>query len=132
VREKEFITKVHKKLPKEIYRWKINDAYHGGVADTFYSGPKDHCFVEYKYKDTLPIKDSSFIKIDLSVQQRIWLKLQANHNIHTYVVLGSRDQVYVTQDFDKEKITVKEFNQQAVPFTDYILQLTNLCLGETK
>ena len=49
MREKEFINKIHKKLPKEIYKWKINDPYHGGVPDTFYSGPKGFAFFEYKY-----------------------------------------------------------------------------------
>ena len=132
VREKEFINKVHKNLSKEIYRWKINDPYHGGVPDAFYSGPKDHCFIEYKYKESLPVKETSFIKIELSTQQRIWLKRQAENNINVYAVLGSGDLVYVTQDFEKEKITVKEFKQQAVSFTDYITQLTNLCLGNEK
>ena len=49
MQERHFINKVHKKLPPSIYKWKINDAYHGGVPDCFYSGNAGLCFVEYKY-----------------------------------------------------------------------------------
>lgn len=130
VQEKEFINKVHKHLPKEIYRWKINDPYHGGVADTFYSGRANHCFIEYKYKDTLPTKPTSKIKMNLSAQQRIWLTERANHNIFTYAVLGSGNQVYVTEDFTITELTVKQFNDEAIPFKMYIESLTNFCLGK--
>ena len=65
MREKEFINKIHKKLPKEIYKWKINDPYHGGVPDTFYSGPKGFAFFEYKYVQKLPKRNTSKIKVDL-------------------------------------------------------------------
>ena len=54
MQERQFITKIHKKLPISIYKWKINDSYHGGVPDCFYSGPAGHCFVEYKFKKELP------------------------------------------------------------------------------
>ena len=63
MREKEFINKIHKKLPKEIYKWKINDPYHGGVPDTFYSGPKGFAFFEYKYIQKLPKRKTSKIKV---------------------------------------------------------------------
>ena len=130
MQEKEFINKVHNHLPKEIYRWKINDPYHGGVADTFYSGRTNHCFIEYKYKDTLPSKPTSKIKINLSAQQRIWLSKQAEHNIFTYAVFASGDLVYVTEDFTIEHITLKEFNKNSIPFKTYIEVLTKFCLGD--
>lgn len=131
MREKEFINKVHKALPSIIYKWKINDPYHGGVADTFYSGPKGHCFIEYKYIDQLPIKSTSKIKFNLSAQQRIWLTERAEHNLFTYAVLGSGALVYVSEDFTIEHLTVEEFNKGAIPFTTYIEVLTKFCLGET-
>ena len=56
MQERHFINKIHKKLPSTIYKWKINDAYHGGVPDCFYSGTGGLCFVEYKYKKELPKK----------------------------------------------------------------------------
>lgn len=130
MQEKEFINKVHKHLSKEIYRWKINDPYHGGVPDTYYSGPNNHCWIEYKYKDKLPLKKTSKIKINLSQQQRLWLMRQAEHDVYTYVVFGSGDLVYVTEDFKLKEITLKEFNKNAVAFKDFIQALTKHCLGD--
>jgi len=132
VKEKEFINKVHKKLPKEVYRWKINDPYHGGVSDTYYSGPNNNCWIEYKYKENLPVKLNSKIKINLSEQQRIWLTRQKEHNVFTYTVFASGDLVYVIEDFTIKEITLKEFNKKAVAFKDFIQALTKHCLGDTK
>ena len=129
VREKDFITKVHKHLPKYIYSWKINDPYHGGVPDAFYSGQSKHCFIEYKYVQTLPKKDTSNISINLSAQQRACLQKHLNHKIPAFVVVGSEDLVYVTQNFTLEKITVKEFTNNAVSFVQYIDNLVGFCLG---
>ena len=56
MQERHFINKIHKRLSSDIYKWKINDAYHGGVPDVFYSGPGGHCFVENKYKKELAAK----------------------------------------------------------------------------
>ena len=128
VREKEFINKVHKHLPKEVYRWKINDPYHGGVPDAFYSGQANSCFVEYKYTESLPKKESSYIKLNLSEQQRNWLKLQTKNNLFVYVVFACLNQVYVIEDFDLKKFTVKEFNERSYTFKNYIEALSSFCL----
>tara|TARA_R110001592_G_scaffold125448_3_gene335506 strand:- start:604 stop:1005 length:402 start_codon:yes stop_codon:yes gene_type:complete len=130
MREKEFINKVHKALPSSIYKWKINDPYHGGVPDTFYAGPNGHCFIEYKYIDQLPAKNTSKVKFNLSPQQRIWLTEQAVNNLFTYAVLASGDQVYVTEDFTIKDLTVKKFNEGSIPFKIYIEVLTKFCLGD--
>lgn len=133
VKEKEFINKVHRKLPKEVYRWKINDPYHGGVSDTYYSGPANHCWVEYKYKENLPAKLNSKIKINLSEQQRIWLTRQKQHGVFTYAIFASGDLVYVIEDFTLTHITVATFMKNAIPFKDFIEALTKFCLiGDKK
>ena len=67
MQERHFINKVHKKLPSSIYKWKINDAYHGGVPDCFYSGNGGLCFVEYKYKKELPKRDGTSICFNLNL-----------------------------------------------------------------
>ena len=67
--ERQLINRVHRVLSCKIYRWKINDTYHGGVADTYYSGPAGNCFVEYKYTYTAPKKQTSicsFLSYDFS------------------------------------------------------------------
>ncbi len=129
MREKDFIAKVHKHLPKYIYSWKINDPYHGGVPDAFYSGKYQHCFIEYKYLEVLPKKDNSFVKIKLSAQQKACLRLHAKNNINAYVVIASGDLVYITENFDLEKITLKEFTNGSISFVQYIDNLTTFCLG---
>ena len=130
MREKDFINKVHKALPSTIYKWKINDPYHAGVADTFYSGAQGHCFIEYKYTEELPLKNTSKIKFNLSAQQRIWLTQQSTNNIFTYAVLASGALVYVTEDFTLESLTLEQFKKDAIPFTTFIEGLTNFCIGE--
>ena len=125
------VRKILRKLPKEVYRWKINDPYHGGVSDTYYSGPNNHCWIEYKYKENLPAKLNSKIKINLSEQQRIWLARQQEHGVFTYAVFGSGDQVYVTEDFTLTHITVGTFIKEAIPFKIFVETLTKFCLGET-
>ena len=128
VKEKDFINKVHKKLPKEIYRWKINDPYHGGVPDTFYSGPKGFAFIEYKYKQKLPARGSSKITVDLSKQQRLWLQQQYDYNMPVYYVLGSPDHVLVSQNFQKEFFTLNEYLKHAGTFDQFIDKLIDICL----
>ena len=129
VREKEFINKVHKHLPKTIYRWKINDPYHGGVPDTFYSGRNDHCFIEYKYTEKIPARQTSKLKFNLSPQQRIWLNLQLSNNIKCYACLAIKNQVYVTQDFNLEYKTLEEFNDQSITFDSFIEFITDITIG---
>ncbi len=132
VQEKDFITKVHKHLPKYINAWKINDPYHGGVPDAFYSGKYQHCFIEYKYIKKLPKKENSKILINLSEQQRVCLQKHLDHNINAFVVVGSKDLIYTTQDFFQKEITLKEFINKSISFKLYINHLTSFCLGGAK
>jgi len=128
VREKEFINKVHKHLPTAIYRWKINDPYHGGVPDAFYAGKKNHCFIEYKYQDTLPKKPTSQIKIALTSQQRLWLNNAKENNIICYAVLASGDSVLMSNKFDQISVSKEEFEKESITFKKYIDRLINICL----
>lgn len=118
---------MHKHLPTSIYRWKINDPYHGGVPDTYYSGSKGNCFVEYKYQEELPKRNTSKVKINLSAQQRIWLATQHEHNVNVFVVVGTRRSCYLTRDFQLKEITVKQFKDNCITFDDYINKLKEIC-----
>ena len=128
MREKEFINKIHKKLPKEIYKWKINDPYHGGVPDTFYSGPKGFAFFEYKYIQKLPKRGTSKIKVNLSAQQRAWLQRQYDYNMPVYYILGSPEGCIVSQEFQREFFTLDEFTQCACTTDQFIDKIINICL----
>tara|TARA_R100000781_G_scaffold112698_1_gene80186 strand:- start:1351 stop:1749 length:399 start_codon:yes stop_codon:yes gene_type:complete len=128
--EHKFISKVHRLLPKEIYKWKINDPYHGGVPDCFYSGPNGFCFMEYKYKDKLPVRSTTPIKFNLSKQQRDWLTKQHTFGLPVYAIMGIGNQVLVTKEFDKESFSVQEFEEKAVHVKEFVHIISNICLNK--
>jgi hypothetical protein len=111
-----------------VYKWKINDPYHGGVPDAFYSGPAGFCFVEYKYKESLPKKGSSKIKINLSEQQRIWLRRAQDHNLRAFTVFASGNDVCILTNPNIPHLCVNGFKRIANPFEDYIAFLEKICL----
>ena len=55
--------------------------------------------------------------------------MHAKNNINAYVVIASGDLVYITENFDLEKITLKEFTNGSISFVQYIDNLTTFCLG---
>lgn len=70
--EHSFIRSIHRKLPKEIYTWKIHDTYAGGIPDAFYAGPAGILFVEYKYVRKSTAKESLKIPFEISPVQVQW------------------------------------------------------------
>ena len=129
MQERQFITKIHKKLPISIYKWKINDSYHGCVPDCFYSGPAGHCFVEYKFKKELPKRDTTLINFNLSAQQAIWLIERNKQSVPCYLVLAVGNLVVMTQDFEKaNKYLTSEFLEDSMTFEDFVAKLTKMCV----
>ena len=129
MQERHFINKVHKKLPSTIYKWKINDAYHGGVPDCFYSGNAGLCFVEYKYKKELPKRDGTAICFNLTSQQCAWLNARKDESVPCFAVLGIGNLVLVTQDFDNvNNITKSQFMKKAINISEFVAKLEDLCV----
>lgn len=64
--ETTFIASVHKHLPKELHREKMNNPYSSGTPDVYYSGMKADLWIEYKFIPRIPAHDTTEIKIDLS------------------------------------------------------------------
>jgi len=129
--ERQLINRVHRVLSKKIYRWKINDSYHGGVPDTYYSGPAGLCFVEYKYKPKPPLKGTSKMNFRLSEQQQLWLTQQRGYNVPVFVLAGCREDYLFTQEFERvNDYTKDEFYEDAIPLVDFILKLEQRCLGD--
>ena len=129
MQERHFINKVHKKLPPTIYKWKINDAYHGGVPDCFYSGNAGLCFVEYKYKKELPKRDGTSICFNLTPQQCAWLNGRKNESVPCFTALGVGKLVMCTQNFKHiNEITKSQFMTEAISITDFVAKLENLCV----
>lgn len=89
--EHSYIRSIHRLVTKrapDLYVWKINDNYQGGVADAYYSGERDH-WVEYKYIPALPKRPETIVKLDLSPLQRDWLESRAKEGRTVAVIIGS-------------------------------------------
>ena len=129
MQEKHFINKIHKRLSSDIYKWKINDAYHGGVPDVFYSGPGGHCFVEYKYKKELPKKHNTFIKFGVTAQQCAWLNARKDEGVPVFVALGVGKSVVFNDNFDVVNVyTVRDYITEAMSIDDFIDELEKICI----
>jgi len=91
--EHSYIRSIHSRLRKDlpnVYVWKINDPYQGGVADTYYSGTHD-LWVEYKYLKALPKRATTRIEPGLSELQKDWLRARHAQGRNVAVVIGSPD-----------------------------------------
>ena len=88
--EHSFIRSIHSKLPTDVYAWKINDNYQGGVADAYYSmrGGND-LWVEYKYLPKLPKHPTTPIQYGLSALQLQWLRERLDDGRRVMVIVGS-------------------------------------------
>ena len=129
MQERHFINKIHQKLSSTIYKWKINDPYHGGVPDCFYSGPKGLCFIEYKYKKELPKKNDTRIKFNLTTQQCAWLISRKEEGVPVFVALGVGKSVVFTQDFEAvNNLTKSQFIDRAMSIDDFIDELEKICI----
>jgi hypothetical protein len=95
VNEAGFIKKVHRKLPKEIYRCKFADRFTSGLPDCWYSGPRADLWVEYKYSE------HPHRKPGLTEHQKRWLTDRAKEGRNVAVIVGSPNRivVYNTSDF---------------------------------
>ena len=108
--EHSFVKAVHRKLPPEVYKWKIHDTYTGGVPDAMYAGPAGLLFVEYKYLKSLPKKPTTPIKTGLSELQVSWLERMLLYNVLVLVIIGSPSgAVVLTKDF-RRTLTLSTFD----------------------
>ena len=91
--EHSFIAKIHRKLPPEVERWKINDTNKIGVADCYYDGPQHGAlFVEYKWMAALPKRDTTVVRdLGVSPAQARWLKERHTRGVQVAVILGGVD-----------------------------------------
>lgn len=86
--ETTYIGKLHKKLPKSVYRMKNHNLYTGGIPDCYYSGSKADLWIEYKFVPKLPIKVPLRITELLSALQTEWLKDRHSEGRNLAVIIG--------------------------------------------
>lgn len=123
-----FIKAVHRKLPPEIYRWKIHDTYTGGVPDTWYAGPAGTIFVEYKYISKLPKRPTTKIMGGLSALQLAWLDRMWSYKLLVAVIIGSTKGAVIQIDQNWHKpLTVGDF-ESGLDVSEVATWLTNRVL----
>jgi hypothetical protein len=105
--EHSFVRKVHRYLPDEVYKWKINARFVRGVPDAWYSGPGGDLWVEYKYLSRTP---AHAFTPQLSAHQAKWLRERHNEGRQVAVVVGCPQGSVVLTDREWER-------QVAVPDT---------------
>lgn len=115
--EHDFVRSIHNALPRDLYRWKINDNFQGGVADAYYSGPAGDLWVEYKYVK-LPKRPETRLpdRYGLSPQQLAWLTERHKEGRSVALVVGSdRGNLLLTDpDLFNKPCTMWGFEQNAI------------------
>ena len=132
--EHSFVKSVHRKLPIDLYKWKIHDSYTNGVPDAMYAGDKAILFIEYKYVPALPKIKTTPIKINLSKLQLQWLDNFVDMGHNAIVVVGTEDKnVLILQDKQWNKPISKEnFLKKAVKLPDLSNFILNVCTNIEK
>ena len=108
--ESGFISKVHKKLPKSVYRVKFSDKFVAGIPDTWYSGDAGDLWVEYKYQEVPGHKPK------LSDLQRNWLTERHIEGRSVACVVGTPEGVIVYEGL--EYLHHREY--KLITFAEYI------------
>lgn len=86
--ENTYIGKVHKLLPRTLYRMKNNNAFTGGIPDVWYSGTHGDLWVEYKYLPTVPKRSVVEPLKLLSPLQTKWLNERHAEGREVAVIIG--------------------------------------------
>lgn len=87
--ETRFYTAIHKLLPKQLHKEKMNNPYRGGTADVWYSGNADDLWVEYKYLSKVPKLAPIAVSKELSALQIQWLRGRYEEGRNVVVILGT-------------------------------------------
>lgn len=120
---------MHRQLSPDIFVWKINDKYAGGVPDAFYAGPARCLFIEYKYVK-LPKRDTTLVKTSLSEQQKLWLDRMSGMDKHVALVIGSvLGTIIIDKDWDYP-IPTELFRQHAMSTKAVAQWISAFCLDQ--
>ena len=125
-----FVRSVHRQLSPDVFVWKINDKYAGGVPDAFYAGPARCLFVEFKYV-TLPKKETSLVRTNLSEQQKLWLNRMLAMDKNVAVVIGSDSGgLILSSGAWNSQVTKTTFTKYALSNNKISAWIESLCLRE--
>jgi hypothetical protein len=86
--ENQFAASVHKYLPRDLYKLKMNNPYTSGVADWWFSGRRADLWIEYKYISEIPKRNTTMIIPALSELQRKWVTERRAEGRNVMVIVG--------------------------------------------
>jgi hypothetical protein len=82
-----YIDAIRKRLPPEIYSWKIHDRFTAGVPDLYLAAASGKSlWIEFKYQVTTPIHK---VTPRLSKAQTHWLQRHHDSGHQVMVIVGS-------------------------------------------
>jgi len=127
-----FVRSVHKKLPTDLYKWKIHDSYTNGVPDAMYAGEKAILFVEYKYVPKLPAKNKTPIKINLSGLQLQWLNnfIDLGHNVAVIVGTEDKNALILRKKEWNTKIVKEDFLKNSIKINEIPNYILGVCTNQ--
>lgn len=88
MKEADFTRSIMRKLPPEIYRWKIMNMMQNGVPDCYFSGSAGDLWVEVKYVKA-PKRNTTLFGANLSDLQLKWLNDRYKEGRNVGVILGT-------------------------------------------
>lgn len=110
----------------KLYIWAINDSWHAGVPDHYYSGSKTDLWVEYKFYPTdreLFDLSKSEKNPKLSCLQQNWLNARYKEGRNVWVIVGMPSGGVILRNQDwTHKVTItrllsrKELAQEILCF----------------
>lgn len=89
--ESQFTRKIHKLLPRTVYKWKISDRYTAGIPDAYYSGSLNDLWVEYKYEKAAKRPQPTLKPPKLTKLQKAWLRARHAEGRAVATVIGYDD-----------------------------------------
>ena len=100
----------HRKLKAEgVYCLKLNLMYANGVADSWFSGNLDDCWIEFKYIKELPKRSGTLVDFKLSELQKHWIAGRCNQGRDVYLIVGSPHHHYMVHGTKIRNVSTEEF-----------------------
>ena len=123
--EGRFIDKVHRHLPKSVYRQGMGLTATNGTPDMYYEGDRSILWVEYKWINKMPESiDLRHRKTSpkLSKLQQRWLRRATANHVRTAVILGSPEGAVIMLDdyWDMQQYFKREYLLNPTGVANYI------------
>lgn len=95
--EHSFVDAIHRRISRDVYKWKINARFVRGVPDAWYSGLRGDIWVEYKFLPKNPEKEKS---IGVTANQKKWLNARWHENRKVAVIVGTPKGAFILTNQD--------------------------------